>query len=978
MYFDKTEEGLKGRVFMRSDKAVIAGCEYSLVRRLPSLDGGGQYVLCADGQGEQYVCAEEFWVRQAIRPVQNASVNANSSTQEKISLFLSVFRGREDVCARRYHSLKTGKSGYTPLCKNEWEPGLCDKKAHRCPDCPNRAFVPLTAQLIKTHLIGHDNYCRDVLGIYPMLEDDRTWLLAVDFDEESWKEDVTAFRETCVSFGITPAIERSRSGNGAHIWFFFSEPVSAADARKMGSGLLTQTMARRHEVRFQSYDRLFPTQDTVPKGGFGNLIALPFQGQAQKTGNTLFVDEEFAPYPDQWAYLALLPKITPEELASHLLKLCANGELGTLLETEEPKPWPVKRKQKPLTQEDFPIQARLMLSNLLYIDKTGFSQGALNAIKRLAAFRNPEFYKKQAMRLRVYNTPRIFDCSWEDEHFLGIPRGCMDGLIELFEACDVPYTLEDRRQMGRPIDVSFQGELRTEQSPAADALLAHDIGVLSATTAFGKTVVGAYLIGQRRVNTLILVHSSALLEQWKGALEHFLHIEEPLPEQPKKRGRKKHLERVGQIGAGRNTRGGIIDIAIMQSLFEGEEKEVKPYVTEYGMILCDECHHVAAFTFEKILHTAKARYVYGLSATPVRQDGHQPIIFMQCGPVRYLVDAKSQAGKRSFDHYIIPRFTRTRLPAARKIQDIYAGIIKNDVRNSFIVSDAATLIQEGRTPLILTERRDHAELLAGMLQRMAEHIFLLVGTGNQKEKRAKLSALREVPVEESLVVIATGKYVGEGFDEPRLDTILLSMPISWKGTLAQYAGRLHRGYAGKQEVRIYDYVDLHIPVLERMYHKRLKGYAELGYRVKLTGSDSISSRIYDGQDYFEPFAQDLSEAVDSILIVSPFLKQSRLRMLLPALDRALQSGAKVTIRTRPGESAASILENCGVAIETQEELWQRCAVIDRTIVWYGNIDYLSYSSKEANALRFESTDIAGEVLELQVSADLPEQMCIEE
>ena len=962
---------------MGSDKVVIAGREYLLARMLPSLDGEGQYVLCVDERGKQYVCAEEFWVRWAVRSAQNESVDANSSAQEKIALFLSVFRGREDVCARRYHSLKTGKSGYTPLCKNEWELGLCDKNAHRCPDCPNRAFVPLTAQLVKAHLVGHDSYCRDVLGIYPMLEDDRTWLLAVDFDEESWKEDVTAFRETCVSFGITPAIERSRSGNGAHSWFFFSEPVSAADARRMGSGLLTQTMARRHEVRFQSYDRLFPTQDTVPKGGFGNLIALPFQGQAQKAGNTLFVDEKFISYPDQWAYLASLPKIKPEELESHLLELCANGELGALLETEEPKPWPVKRKQRSLTQEDFPIQARLMLSNLLYIDKTGFSQGALNAVKRLAAFRNPEFYKKQAMRLRVYNTPRIFDCSWEDENFLGIPRGCTDGLTELLEACDVPYTLEDQRQMGRPIDVSFQGELWPEQSPAADALLAHDIGVLSAATAFGKTVVGAYLIGQRRVNTLILVHSSALLEQWKGALERFLRIEEPLPEPPKKRGRKKRLERVGQIGSGRNTRGGIIDIAIMQSLFEGEEKEVKPYVTEYGMILCDECHHVAAFTFEKILRTAKAKYVYGLSATPVRQDGHQPIIFMQCGPVRYLVDAKSQTDKRSFDHYIIPRFTRTRLPAARKIQDIYAGIIKNDMRNSLMISDAVSLLQEGRTPLILTERRDHAELLAGMFRGMAEHIFLLVGTGSQKEKRAKLSALREVPAEESLVVIATGKYVGEGFDEPRLDTILLSMPISWKGTLAQYAGRLHRNYEGKQEVRIYDYVDLHIPVLGRMYHKRLKGYAELGYRVKLTGSDPISSRIYGGQDYFEPFAQDLSEAADSILIVSPFLKQSRLQMLLPALDKAMQSGAKITVRTRPGEKAASLLKGCRVTIETQEELWNRCAVIDRTIVWYGNIDYLSYSSKEANALRFESSDIAGEVLELQMSTDLPEQMRIE-
>lgn len=963
---------------MNSETAMIGGTEYHLVERLSSLDDHGPYILCADGQGNRHVCSEELWEKQVSRPEQVAGVNTGSTDEEKITLFLSLFRGREDVYARRYYSLKTGKSGYVPACQNEWVPGLCDKKAYRCPDCPHRAFMPLTAQTVRAHLIGRDIHCRDVVGVYPMLEGDRTWLLAVDFDEASWQADVSAFRETCAALNMMPAVERSRSGNGAHVWFFFSEPVSASDARRLGSGLLTQTMARRHELKFQSYDRLFPSQDTVPKGGFGNLIALPFQGQAQKNGNTLFVDERFVPYPDQWAYLDSLPRITSEELESHLLNLCACGDLGTLLETEEQKPWPEKRKRKDLTSTDFPLQAKLMVSDLIYADKAGFSQGALNAIKRLAAFRNPEFYKKQAMRLRVYNTPRIFDCSWENEDFLGIPRGCMDALTELLDTYSAPYTLEDRREAGRAIAVSFTGELRPEQLPAADALLAHDIGVLSATTAFGKTIVGAYLIGRRKVSTLILVHSSALLEQWKRALEQFLSIEEPLPEQPKKRGRKRRVEHIGQIGAGKNYRSGIIDIAIMQSLFEGDEKDVKPFAAEYGMVLCDECHHVAAFTFEKILRVAKAKYVYGLSATPVRQDGHQPIIFMQCGPVRYLVDAKMQAYKRNFEHYVLPRFTRTRVPAARKIQDIYAGIIKNDMRNRLIVSDAIRLLLEGRTPLILTERKDHAEKLVEALQGKADHIFLLVGSGSQKEKRGKLSALRAVSPEESLVIVATGKYVGEGFDEPRLDTILLAMPISWKGTLAQYAGRLHRSYEGKQEVRIYDYVDLHIPMLERMYHKGLKGYAELGYQVRLTEGDASSSKIYNRQDYFEPFAEDISGASGSILIVSSFLKRSRLRMLLSAFDLAVQSGVRITVRTRPEEDTIALLEQWGITVETQEELWQRYAVIDETIVWYGDIDYLSYSSKEANALRFESADVAYELLERQLSDRALEQLRIEE
>ena len=961
-----------------NERAVLENREFRLIEILSALDGNERFVLCSDKDGARYICSEKFWMQQAPQSKRAESVDAHSSAQEKINLFLSLFHGREDVYARRYYSLKTGKSGYVPACKNEWEPSLCDKKAHHCPDCPNRAFVPLTAQVVKAHLMGKDNYCRDVAGLYPMLEDNHTQLLAVDFDEASWREDVSAFRETCISFGLIPAVERSRSGNGAHVWFFFSQPVSAADARRLGSGLLTQTMARRHELRFQSYDRLFPSQDTVPKDGFGNLIALPFQGQAQKEGNTLFVDETFVPHPDQWAYLASLPRITPEELAAQLLKLCANGDLGLLAETEEQKPWPSKRKRKALSRTDFPIQVRIMVSDLIYIDKNGFSQGALNAVKRLAAFRNPEFYKKQAMRLRIYDTPRIIDCSWEDADFLGIPRGCMDALTGLLEACEVPYTLEDRRQSGHSIDVFFLGELRAEQQLAAEALLAYDIGVLSAATAFGKTVVAAYLIGRQKVNTLILVHSSALLEQWKTSLEQFLDIQEPLPVQPKKRGRKKRLERIGQIGAGKNTQCGIVDIAIMQSLFEGNTKEVKALVADYGMVLCDECHHVAAFTFEKIMRSVRAKYVYGLSATPVRQDGHQPIIFMQCGPVRYLVDAKSQAAKRAFAHYIIPRFTRMRLPATRKIQDIYAGIVKNDMRNSFIISDAINLLREGRTPLILTERKEHAIQLAKALQGKIDHIFLLLGSGKQREKKETLSALRDVPAGESLAVVATGKYVGEGFDEPRLDTILLTMPISWKGTVAQYAGRLHRNYEGKREVWIYDYVDIHIPSLERMYHKRLKGYAELGYQVKLTGKDVEPSRIYGSRTYLKPFLEDLRIATESVLIVSPFLRRPQLQMVLPLLEQAVQSGVRIAVLTRIECEETALLKGCGVMIKTQDGLQRSYAVIDRMVVWYGNIIYLAYSSGEANALRFENTDIAGELLELEEYADLPEQLSIKE
>lgn len=958
-------------------KVIIDGHIFQMAERLPSLTGNGWFVLCVDDLGRQSVCTEEIW-NGLVQPMEAPpAVHTGSTPQEKIALFLSLFRGRSDVFARRYFSPKTEKSGYVPACENEWIPGLCDKKIHRCSECPNRAFFPLSEKIVRSHLIGKDPFCRDVVGIYPILEDHRTWLLAADFDEESWQEDVSAFRETCLSVGISPAVERSRSGCGAHVWFFFSEPVPAVAARQLGSRLLTETMSRRHELSFRSYDRLFPSQDFIPSGGFGNLIALPFQGQAQQKGNTLFVDEQFRPYHDQWAFLSTLPKITPAELVEYLAKMGNTSNLGMRMDGKT-NPWPSKALSKTLTQDDFPKQARLMISNLIFLDKTGFSQAALNQIKRLGAFSNPVFYRKQAMRLRLGKTPCVIDCGWEDETFLGLPRGCSHTLLEMLAEQKVPYTLEDQRCRGHVIDVSFCGTLRAEQIPAAAALLEHETGVLSAATAFGKTVVGAYLIGQRKVNTLILVHSAALLEQWKTSLTQFLEIREVFPNPPKKRGRQKHLELIGQLGSGKNTRGGIVDIAIMQSLFSGEEKEVKPFVAEYGMVLCDECHHLAAFTFEKILREVRAVYVYGLSATPVRQDGHQPIIFMQCGPIRYCVDAKSQAEKRTFSHFVIPRFTRTRLPFVNRIQDIYTGIIKDESRNQLILSDAFTLLGEGRTPLILTERKEHAIQLAEKLNGKADHVFLLLGSGGQREKQQKLSALHRIPAGETLVIVATGKYIGEGFDEPRLDTILLTMPISWKGTLAQYAGRLHRNYDGKNEVRIYDYVDIYIPVLERMYHKRRKGYSELGYQIKASERDNTVSQVYNGQDYLQPFTTDLTEAVKSICIVSPVLARPRVQAALPVLEKARSSGVQVVVYTRSSaKGSVALLQKYGVTVKIQNTLEQRFAVIDQRIVWYGTIDYLSSARKEKNTLRFEGAEVAGELLDLLCSSESPIQLSFE-
>ena len=944
---------------------------YRLLEVIPGLDDN-RYVLCENEAGHRFICPLNHW--ETAAPLPTTKVHAKSSSQEKIALFLELFHGRDDVYAKRWYNYKTQKSGYTPACRNEWVYGVCDKKKYSCIECPNRDFSPLTAEIIRAHLIGRDEFCRDVVGIYPLLPNDTTWLLCADFDEGDWHADVHAFCEAARALGLTPAVERSRSGEGAHVWFFFAEPVPAADARKLGSFLLTQAMERRHELSFRSYDRLFPSQDIMPKGGFGNLIALPFQGQAQKKGNSLFIDEHYKPSPDQWAYLSALPRITGVELEKILSAFRSVPDVGILTDNKQ-EPWErVSKQEKALTKLDFPLTVSCTLADRLYVEKAGLSQNALNRIKRFAAFRNPDFYKAQAMRLPIYDKPRIINCGEETDDYLILPRGCMVLFSDFLDTLAVPYICSDLRNKGREIAAQFNGILRPEQTIAAGALLSHDMGVLSATTGFGKTVIGAYLIGTRKTNTLILVHSTALLTQWKSAMEQFLLINETLPQEPKKRGRKKKRQLIGQLGGGKNTLNGIVDIAIIQSLFDGEDKQVKELVAKYGMVICDECHHVAAFSFERVLNTVRAQYVYGLSATPTRQDGHHPIIFMQCGPVRYLVDAKQQAQQRSFSHYLIPCVTKTRLPDAQRIQDVFTAIAQNELRNAQIVRDIISSIKDGRTPIVLTERRDHAEKLYAALQNIATHVFLLLGSDSAKEKREKLDALHAVPRNELLVIVATGKYIGEGFDEPRLDTLFLAMPFSWKGTLAQYVGRLHRNYEGKRDVRVYDYVDVHVPMLERMYQKRLKGYAELGYQILADSAEVTPGMIYTGQDYNETFIKDILAAAREIVISAPIISRSRIIALL----NMIPAGVKLRIITRCVEANAAeqqtrilsvlkLLEDAGTEIIKFSKLTQRYAAIDGTIVWYGDVNYLFSAKPEDAAIRLESPELAGELLDMENS-----------
>ena len=920
---------------------------------------------------------------ESLLQVHTAAVHMRSSTDEKIQLFRSLFRGREDVFARRWYSVKKEKGGYSPVCANEWRDGVCIKPKGTCSKCEHRELVALNDQVIFDHLSGKDSLGRDVIGLYPILPDDTCYFLAIDFDDDGWQENVSAVRCICEAWELPCGVERSRSGEGAHLWIFFSSVVSCAAARKLGSALLTAAMEREGKLKLDAYDRMFPCQDMLPNGGFGNLIALPLQGQARKKGNSIFVDHSFTPYTDQWAYLSSMKTVSPEQV-DELVKAHSHGDaLGNLCTVEsESKPWEQKRSAKLAAMDFYGVQ-RIIRANMLYLLAEGFSARARNQLLRLAAFRNPDFYKSQAMRLPIYDKPRIICVAEEQDGYLVLPRCCEDALTQLLDQAGAAYVIEDKTCVGNPIRVSFKGALRDEQVPAAEALLAQNNGVLSATTAFGKTVVAAYLIGQRKVNTLILVHTQALLNQWKQSLSEFLEIDESLPELPKKRGRKKERSLIGQLGGGKDNLAGFVDIAIMQSLISDEE--VRDLVKDYGMVIVDECHHVSAISFEKVLKEVNATYVHGLTATPVRQDGHQPIIFMQCGPIRYQVDAKRQAEKRAFTHAVIPRFTSLSQPLTDslpwKITDAYAAMQTDEKRNAQILDDVLQAVTKGRTPIVLTERYEHAQVLAQMLETRTQNVILLSGKGTAKEKRELLQKLNQIPPGAPLALIATGRYVGEGFDLPRLDTLFLAMPISWKGTLAQYAGRLHRNYAGKQEVLIYDYVDLRVPMLERMYQKRLSGYAAIGYHVRGERIDTTEERIFSQEEYWLRFAEDLQNAQKEILIVSPYLHMGQVKRVLSLIPAEVRVSVVTNNETsyKPDtwgkvQKAISHLEANHVQVTCKTQVYQRYAVLDRTTVWYGGINFLGFEKAANGTMCLCSPELAKELLALAGSAGLPEQM----
>ncbi len=883
-----------------------------------------------------------------------SKIDHTSTEQDKLALFVDLFSGRTDVCAVRWES-KSGKTGYSPYCRNEWKRGICDKPRISCRKCRNSDFVTFDISSVRKHLTGEV-----VLGAYAIDKDEYCRFLVIDLDGDKWKDDVKSLLECACEIKVPVYPEISRSGNGCHLWFFFTMPMKAGFARKFGMSFITKAMQKNLNIGFDTYDRLFPSQDYLVKDGFGNLIALPLQKALRSKGCTLFVNNDFQPYEDQWKLLASIQKIHREQMDS-VIALTANRD------TE----YANTDNDKGLAKNDFPVGLSLRVGERIHIRKSGLSSKAVFYLRSLASYSNPEFFSKQAMRMSTFNTPRMTVVYEENHDEIILPRGILEIIVDVLESLEIDYLLRDERLRGEVIDIEFKGGLRPDQQKAFHEISSYDMGVLSAATGFGKTVLGARLIAEKKCSTLVLVHTKELALQWKERLDQFLDIkyEVPQPEQ-KGRGRRKVIPLIGQIGGGKNQVTGKIDVALMQSMFD-KEKNVKDIIDNYGMVIVDECHHVTSSTFSKILSGTKARYIYGLSATPIRKDGHHPIIFMFCGPIRYKVDAKAEAAKRSFGHYVIPKFTSCRQPIFVNgddwhISDVYSHICEDKARNRQIVHDVVSAVERGRSPIILTERTSHIDELVNLMKDTHLKVIELSGNLSAKDRKKALADIHELKDDESVVLIATGKLVGEGFDLPRLDTLFMAMPVAWKGKVAQYAGRLHREYKGKEEVLIYDYVDIHISLLDKMYQKRLTAYRSVGYKVANSMSElAISEGIYGDQDYLELFRNDLLSAKKHIMISSPFLQRKKISAIENTLLELYNRGIRVTLVIKPieeyGESLrgamvrlATGLYNHGFDVLMLPGNHFKFAVIDQSTVWYGGMNLLGTNRDSDSAVRINN------------------------
>lgn len=930
-------------------------------------------------------------------PDQGARIKKYDVTDKIASDFFMMFcRGRKDLYDLRYTNPKTGKNGYYTQCFNRWDRGchIQKKDGVRCKDCELRAYKPVTLPLIKAHMNGTDPNGNDVVAIYPMLENNLCQLLVFDFDnhakgaeqedyaniDDRWKEEINALRRICKNLDVDAVVERSRSGRGAHLWIFFKEMIPARLARKFGFALLEKGAESVNLKSFKYYDRMIPTQDALPEGGLGNVIALPLQGMALKSGNSAFVDENWNAYEDQLKVLAGTRRLTRQEIEDYLSLWYSTG--FTSEDNGTDAPWD---KNSEIEAGGVKGVVRIVLADRIYIDSSGMSNKTKRQLRRMATFSNKQYFQNQAMDMPNYDESRFIYLGSDEGKYIVLPRGLREDILKKFDNAGIRYKIEDKRTQGRELNISFKGELRESQIPAAETMLENETGILHAATAFGKTVVCCDMIARRGISTLILVDRADLMNQWIKRLDEFLDIDEELPEYQTKTGRtRKRKSLIGNLQGAHDTLTGIVDVAMIRSL--KKKDGFHPMLKEYAQVYFDECHHAASESAIEVLQEINAKYVYGVTATPKRGDGKEKINEFLLGPIRYRFTAKDRAEEQNIDHLVYPRFTRTvkphHLSKTPYGNDAYELIRNNDVRDEQIIRDVADCVQAGRTPVVLTKYVDHANKLSERLKKYADRLILLTGANGTKVRRAQVKELNEVDDSDSLILVGTGSLLGEGFDFPRLDTLFMATPVSGENVVEQYVGRLNRDYDGKENVIVYDYVDSHIPKFDKMYAARLKAYKKIGYElcVNMDGEKQKANAIYDIENYAETYWKDLEEANSAVVVSSPRLNNQKVDRIINMLGKRRELGVKVTIVTwhpdayKYGKDDVRMelmerLRKAGFEIRLVEESCEHYAVIDNEIVWYGSVNLLSKEDAEDNLMRVCSKDIAAELLEMTFGSE---------
>ena len=934
-------------------------------------------------------------------PDQGARIKKFDVTDKIASDFFMMFcRGRKDLYDLRYTNPKTGKNGYYTQCFNRWDRGchIQKKDGVRCKDCELRAYKPVTLPLIKAHMNGTDPNGNDVVAIYPMLENNLCQLLVFDFDnhakgaeqedyaniDDSWKEEINALRRICKNLNVDAVVERSRSGRGAHLWIFFKEMVPARLARKFGFALLEKGAESVNLKSFKYYDRMIPAQDALPEGGIGNVIALPLQGMALKSGNSAFVDENWNAYEDQLKVLAGTRRLTRQEIEDYLSLWYSTG--FTSEDNGTDAPWD---KNSEIEAGSVKGVVRIVLADRIYIDSSGMSNKTKRQLRRMATFSNKQYFQNQAMDMPNYDESRFIYLGSDEGKYIVLPRGLREDILKKFDNAGISYKIEDKRTKGRELNISFKGELRESQIPAVETMLENETGILHAATAFGKTVVCCDMIARRGISTLILVDRADLMNQWIKRLDEFLDIAEELPEYQTKTGRtRKRKSLIGNLQGAHDTLTGIVDVAMIRSL--KKKDGFHPMLKEYAQVYFDECHHAASDSAIEVLQEINAKYVYGVTATPKRGDGKEKINEFLLGPIRYRFTAKDRAEEQNIDHLVYPRFTRTvkphHLSKTPYGNDAYELIRNNDVRDEQIIRDVADCVQAGRTPVVLTKYVDHANKLSERLKKYADRLILLTGANGTKVRRAQVKELNEVDDSDSLILVGTGSLLGEGFDFPRLDTLFMATPVSGENVVEQYVGRLNRDYDGKENVIVYDYVDSHIPKFDKMYAARLKAYKKIGYElcVNMDGEKQKANAIYDIENYAETYWKDLEEANSAVVVSSPRLNNQKVDRIINMLGKRRELGVKVTIVTwhpdayKYGKDDVRMelmerLRKAGFEIRLVEESCEHYAVIDNEIVWYGSVNLLSKEDAEDNLMRVCSKDIAAELLEMTFGSEAEPQ-----